>query len=73
MPYTLLLLQVEFFFFFFFLPWCEFFIWVLHFACSNVARIFSGLKFGDFFTIEKNAKLIQLGIQTLNQHNPLYT
>ena len=73
MLYTLLLLQVYVFFIFFilfFLLWFEFFILVLHFACSNVARIFAGLKFCDFFyNREKREIKYRLGIQILNQHN----
>ena len=55
---------------FFFLLWFKFFIWVLHFACWNVARIFAGVKFCDFFcNREKREIKYQLGIQILNQHN----
>ena len=54
----------------FFLLWFKFFIWVLHFACWNVARIFAGVKFCDFFcNREKREIKYQLGIQILNQHN----
>ena len=57
-------------FFFFFLLWFEFFIWVLHFACWKVARIFAGVKFCGFFcNREKREIKYQLGIQILNQHN----
>ena len=59
-----------FFFLFFFLLWFEFFIWVLHFACWNVARIFAGLKFCAFFDNREKRKIkYQLGIQILSQHN----
>ena len=68
--YVVVITSWRFFSFFLFLLWFEFFICVLHFACWNVAGIFAGLKFCDFFyNREKREIKYQLTIQILNQHN----
>ena len=70
--YVVVITSWRFFFFFCFFFCCglNFFLWVLHFACWIVARIFAGVKFCDFFwNREKREIKYQLDIQILNQHN----